>query len=248
MTSQTRTILKAKYEQGDTPQGTDYVDLIDSFLSLADTTAQSISSPITVAGTMGATAVTATRVEASAGVFTTVSANSLHASTVSASSASFDTLIVGGEIILPPSQSVSVGEQFLTATAAAIASGAGSYGTLTGTFSSISTLQQFMSASPTLSEITYTGSATAKFFATVYMSIKASAVNKLAAFRIGVNSSSLSRTEMRRFISSSTDVGSATVGGLVLLNPLDRVSFMCTNTTDTTGIIFSKLVFHVEED
>lgn len=46
MTIQTRTVLKSKFEQGDTPQGSDYVDLFDSSLNLADTTAQTVTSDL----------------------------------------------------------------------------------------------------------------------------------------------------------------------------------------------------------
>lgn len=77
MTQQTRTVNKARFEQGDTPQGADYVDLIDSYLSLADTTAQSVSSPLSITGALGvSTEVSAVTIEASAGRFTTVSAQS----------------------------------------------------------------------------------------------------------------------------------------------------------------------------
>lgn len=48
MTSQTSTILKSAFEQGDRPQGSDFVDLIDSFVNLVDTTAQTVTSNITI--------------------------------------------------------------------------------------------------------------------------------------------------------------------------------------------------------
>lgn len=91
MTAQNRTTNKSKFEQGDTPQGSDYVDLVDSYLSLADTTAQSVSSPLVVSGAVGAsTTVSAQSVEASAATITgAVSAASVFADTVAASSASF---------------------------------------------------------------------------------------------------------------------------------------------------------------
>lgn len=59
MTAQTRTVNKAAFEQGDNPQGTDYADLIDSFLAIADTTTQTINSNliapnITVTGEVSA--------------------------------------------------------------------------------------------------------------------------------------------------------------------------------------------------
>ncbi len=46
MTAQTKETLKTVFEQGDKPQGSDYVNLIDSSLNLADTTAQTITSNV----------------------------------------------------------------------------------------------------------------------------------------------------------------------------------------------------------
>jgi len=48
MTQQTRTTNKGRFEQGDTPQGSDYIDLIDSYVTLADTTAQTMTSDLSV--------------------------------------------------------------------------------------------------------------------------------------------------------------------------------------------------------
>lgn len=48
MTQQTRAVNTARFEQGDTPQGSDYLDLMDSVLMLAETTVQSMSGPLTV--------------------------------------------------------------------------------------------------------------------------------------------------------------------------------------------------------
>ena len=63
MTAQSRTTLKAKFENGDTPPGSDYTDWLDSYLHLIDVSAQTIASPITVT-TMGATTVSAATVSA----------------------------------------------------------------------------------------------------------------------------------------------------------------------------------------
>ena len=46
MTAQTRPVLTANFQQGDTPQGSDYVNVFDSFVSLSDTTAQSVLSDL----------------------------------------------------------------------------------------------------------------------------------------------------------------------------------------------------------
>lgn len=45
-----RVTLKAAFEQGDKPQGSDYENWIDSFLHLTDTSAQAISSPVSFTG------------------------------------------------------------------------------------------------------------------------------------------------------------------------------------------------------
>lgn len=84
MTIQSRAALKSVFENGDQPQGSDFADLIDSFVSLADTTAQALSSPIT-GSTVGVTKVSAATVSAqvvngSAANFGSVSAQSITAS------------------------------------------------------------------------------------------------------------------------------------------------------------------------
>ena len=66
MAQQTRTTMKGVFEQGDTPQGSDYVNLVDSYLSLADTTAQTVTSDLTVP------ILTATETSANRGNFGTV--------------------------------------------------------------------------------------------------------------------------------------------------------------------------------
>lgn len=257
MTAQNRTTNKGRFEQGDTPQGSDYVDLIDSYLSLADTTAQAVSSPLTLSGSLGVAATASASTLEVLGIIRVsgkatfsgavevsgmVSAGSMKVGAVSA-----DSLWVGGEQITPPSGAVAAGETFITASAAFVASAAGSYSIIPGTFSAISTLQQDTSSSPTLCEIEYTGSSTAKFVAQGVISVKASATNKLSSMRIAVNASSLSRTEIDRFIASTTDAGAGAVQGLLLLNPNDKVSFMLTNKTDTAGLHILKVNFNLRE-
>lgn len=93
MTIQSRTTLKSTFENGDRPQGSNYADTFDSFLHLTDTTAQSISSPITVT-TLGATTVSAATVSAndvngSAASFTKIEAATVSAQRVNGSAATF---------------------------------------------------------------------------------------------------------------------------------------------------------------
>lgn len=214
------------------------MDWVDSTLFVVETTAQSLSSPLNVTGALGATTtVSAAAVEASAASFTTVSAQT----------ASFDILLVAGESIVAPSQAIAIGEMFATVTANFTGSAAGTFSIIPGTFSAVSTLQQDTSASSTLMEIEYTGTATARFFATANISMKASANNKLAAMRIGVNASSLSRSQIRRFVASTTDVGAANVSCIVMLNPNDKASVMMSNFTDTVGFAVTDIVFNLVE-
>lgn len=84
MTAQNRDTLKTKFEQGDTPQGTDYEDLIDSALNVADTSAQSVASAIftpelqATHASAGSINVTGTVSANAASVAGTVSANTVN--------------------------------------------------------------------------------------------------------------------------------------------------------------------------
>jgi hypothetical protein len=50
MASQSRSTLKANFENGDTPEGTDYSEVFDSFLALTDTESQTVVSNVTFQG------------------------------------------------------------------------------------------------------------------------------------------------------------------------------------------------------
>jgi hypothetical protein len=82
MTARARATLKTSFENGDTPQGSNYEDLIDSAVNLTDSSAQTITSKLTIGNGVETTNVTAQRIYASAATFTgTVSANVLNAPT-----------------------------------------------------------------------------------------------------------------------------------------------------------------------
>ena len=55
MTAKTRATLKQQFATGDVPTGSDYVDLIDSFVNITDTTAQAIASEAVFTTVSGAT-------------------------------------------------------------------------------------------------------------------------------------------------------------------------------------------------
>lgn len=72
MTSQTTPNLKGVFEQGDKPQGSDYANLIDSFVSNTDTTAQTMASDLSLPNLIATT-----KVSSPAGNFALVSASSM---------------------------------------------------------------------------------------------------------------------------------------------------------------------------
>jgi hypothetical protein len=68
MSAKNRATNKSVFETGDKPTGSDYANLIDSFLSLVDTTAQSVTSDLVVP------VLQATSINARYGTFSSVSA------------------------------------------------------------------------------------------------------------------------------------------------------------------------------
>lgn len=132
MTQQTRSVNKGRFEQGDKPQGADYIDLVDSYLSLADSTAQVVTSNIEAPTLIATTGVTApkfvgTEVSASAGFFTTIQiATLVTGQRANMSAASFRTTISADGNTFCSTLSVFA---FATAVATAV-SASGSTGTL----------------------------------------------------------------------------------------------------------------------
>lgn len=96
MSALDRVSLKAKFETGDTPQGSDYSDMIDSAANLAETAAQTFLGPISFAG-----GVSGASVAGGTGSFSgTVSAATFHgnvnAATINTGSLSAQTITTSG--------------------------------------------------------------------------------------------------------------------------------------------------------
>jgi hypothetical protein len=86
MTAKTRSNLVTEFQTGDVPDGSDYQDLIDSALNLTDSSAQTMTSKLTISGGLETTNVTAQRVFCSAATFTgAVSAATLNATSAQTS-------------------------------------------------------------------------------------------------------------------------------------------------------------------
>jgi hypothetical protein len=91
MTAQTRTVLKALFEDGDKPQGSNYSDWIDSMVSIADTTAQTVASDLVAPKFIATTEVSAPIINASVATINSLTVTEV----VSASSAVIETASIG---------------------------------------------------------------------------------------------------------------------------------------------------------
>ena len=104
MTAKNRSDNKAAFENGDKPQGSDFSNLIDSYVSLADSTAQTMTSKLEGAEFVGA--VSAGNLSIS-GIITitagtTVAAVASGAVTLPASAAGYVTVQVSGRTAAIP--------------------------------------------------------------------------------------------------------------------------------------------------
>jgi len=94
MTTQTRSTLKSLFETGDTPDGGNYSDMIDSALSLVDTSAQSINSDLSVPKII-ATEVSADVVNCSGLAVTTMLVSAVNFATETTASVSAAASVLG---------------------------------------------------------------------------------------------------------------------------------------------------------
>jgi hypothetical protein len=90
-----RVTLKSVFENGDQPQGSDYANLIDSMVNLAETTTQTMNGPLVLAGGLSAASISTGNITAtgivSAATFWGAVAN---VTTISAQTVTFSTLSV----------------------------------------------------------------------------------------------------------------------------------------------------------
>ena len=92
MTAQTRVTNKGRFEDGDRPPGSDYSDLIASFVSIADSTVQSLTSDFSVPKLIATTEVSSPQVNATEVSASVANLTTLNAVTVSASTGNIGTL------------------------------------------------------------------------------------------------------------------------------------------------------------
>lgn len=78
MTALDRVTLRAQFQNGDTPQGSDYANMIDSAANLAETSAQTFLGPVTFNAGFGTTTLSGTTIVGDNVRASAVSAVSLH--------------------------------------------------------------------------------------------------------------------------------------------------------------------------
>jgi len=222
MTQQTRATNKARFETGDAPAETDYADLIDSYLSLGDTAAQTIASPVIISGSLGI----GTKVSAAL-----VSANSVVASAmtvlanVSASSVSTDVLKIGGIQVLPSGAGAGI-EIYITTTASSTLTSAFTYYPVHASagVSGLNAIQFDLSADGT---VKYTGADSKRFLMQTTIAMKrTNSSDIVGGLRFARNGTSILSSEQIRGIS-------ATVGSF------STVAIVTAATNDDFGVQLS---------
>lgn len=104
MTAKNRSDLKALFENGDKPQGQDFADLADSFVSLSDSTAQTMTSKLEGPEFVGVVSAGNTSISGTITYTgeTTVAATASGSVTVPASALGYITATVSGVTVAIP--------------------------------------------------------------------------------------------------------------------------------------------------
>jgi len=147
VTAQTRPVNASRFEQGDAPQGTDFADLVDSFVSLADTTAQSITSDFRAANL-----ITAGKVSAATLSISSFNASSVSGATVLGETATFTSAAVGN---LSASNTIRTVNLFVTTSAnlAAVTMAGAITGDQRAAFSTVSASSMIVQATAQFSNL-----------------------------------------------------------------------------------------------
>lgn len=100
MSEQDRATLKQAFATGQSPTGSDFGNLIDSALNLAETASQTINSPITFAGGFAAASLSAAVVAGAQGTFTTLNSSTANVTNLAATTARFTQIeyAIGGTV------------------------------------------------------------------------------------------------------------------------------------------------------
>ena len=151
MAIKSRVTLRATFETGDKPGGSNYADWIDSFLHLTDTSAQAISSPVTFNASASFQTLTATDISVSGVGAALVSTGRLHVSAASGGAYHIDTLKVSASSVFNTVSANSIWTDRLAVGSAVIVSA-----TLTDVSAGTINVDNLIAASAVISSATLT--------------------------------------------------------------------------------------------
>ena len=221
MAIQGRATLKGVFEQGDVPQGSDYVDLIDSFVHLSDTTTQSITSDLSVPGV----------------IVTNLSAASANVT---------GGLRIDGTITVSGGTNfLSQAQGFLYTEVTGLASASATFVEINVSASTLAALTSAFSV--TGASLQYTGTQTKRFLVDAKITLAASVAPTRAVLTLGVNNSAQTRYRQHTICSglSSTFLGAS---GIVQLTQNDRVAvYLHGSAADADGFQIKQMTLTVKE-
>jgi len=204
MTAKSRANLKAAFQTGDTPDGDDFADLIDSFANLTETSGQTLAGNVTLDGLTATTVSAANLFGDTAKVSGAVTAGSVYADTARISGLS--------------THRNPYGEAFVDVTAITSIEATGSWVQVSG----ILTAPNASGFTVSGHDVTYTGTVTAKFLVDCQFEARGSALQQLW-LAVAKNDAVVSGTISKRRL---TDAELAVHGtrGVVELKTSDVVS------------------------
>jgi hypothetical protein len=228
MAQQDKATLKQAFETGDAPTGSDFENLIDSQLNLAETTAQTVNGPVNFAGGVTFASISAAVVGGNAATFNTVSTSALAAATVSAAG------IFG----------LARGECYATSNGVISTTAINSY-VVTNVGTSADSLAQFTHNGS--GRLTYTGVQTKNFMFDVDFTVSGVTASQNVAVRLGKDGTSQPKTtiELRLTATSAPFCGHA--GGILSMAPNSYVEVLATATLNVSNIVFEKLNLRARE-
>jgi hypothetical protein len=228
MAQQDKATLKQAFETGDAPTGSDFENLIDSQLNLAETTAQTINGPVNFAGGVTFASISAATVGGNTGTFGTVSTSGISAVTVSASN------IFG----------LARAECFATSPGTISTTAINSY-VVTNVGTSAESLSQFTHNGS--GRLTYTGSFTKNFMFDVDFTVSGVTASQNVAVRLGKDGTSQSKTTIELRLSATSAPFCGHVGGIITLTANSYVEVLATATLNVSNIVFEKLNLRARE-
>jgi hypothetical protein len=233
MSQRDKATLKALFQTGDAPTGSDFEDLIDSSLNLAETSVQTVAGQIDYSG--GAT-------------FATISA-----ATVGGAQGTFTAMTVTAASIITLSSNNISG--LARAEMYRISGGTCAFAALSAfmTLSAITTsadsaiLQQFSHSGS--GKLTYVGTATKVVEVVANFDTLSVTGRQLFAVRIGVNGTTLERSEIS--FNSTTVAGtpsrSGDIGCMVTLTTNSFIEVFAAAQLNVSDIVFTKLNLRIRE-